>query len=155
MQLPPELDPRQVSPDPETMRFHSQLEAALVAAATTGGSIELAFGIAEEMRSRGLLTTTIAQALALTLYLLSSRHLESTPDAPDPYGVLARRLVTMGRLTQEDIEVATYGTILNAGLINGWLMAPLYDELSRYGGPDPAFQGLLAGIERRETETPS
>jgi hypothetical protein len=143
------VDPQQVSPDPESMRSHSQLEAALVMATCPGGSPEPAFAIAEEMVSRGLLSSTPARAVALTLFHLTLQHLQSTSDLPDPYTEMTRRLVESGRLHQEDVDIAVYGTIFNTGLAQGWLDAATYDELERFGGPDPEFRTLLARIARR------
>lgn len=151
MELPPELDPGKTKPDPETMRMTRQLEAALAVAAAPGGDPDTAFAIAEDMSARRVVASTPPRVVAAGLFQLTLRHLHIDLETPDPYSVLARRLVGAGRLEQLDLDLAAYGYVLTVGLDRGWLDAEMYDRLEQFGGPDRAVRILLARIERRAT----
>lgn len=173
MNLPPELDPRQVAFDPEASAKASQLEAALVVAATTSSdlpdkvgpipperkdeitrkavalleSAKAAFTVAKEMAARKLVSGTPGQTVASALIQLTIQHLQASPEEPDPYALLCRRWVQAGVLQQEDVTTARQGLYLHIGLNQGWLPAEMYDELKRIHSSAMAI--MLAGIEPR------
>lgn len=173
MNLPPELDPRQVTFDPEASAMASQLEAALVVAATTSSelpdkvgpipperkdeitrkavalleSAKAAFTVAEEMAARKLVPGAPGQTVAGALIQLTLQHLQASPEEPDPYSLLCTRWVQAGVLQQEDVTAARQGLYLHIGLNQGWLPAEMHDELKRINSP--VLATMLAGIERR------
>lgn len=127
----------------------AELQAALVRAVASGGQVEPAFAIAQAMVNRRLMDGSAEVMIALTLFELTLKHYQQTPDAPDPYVALSHRLVAAGRLRQSDVDTAVYGRILSTGLAQGWLDARFYDRIAVFAGEHPAVRSLMAQIERR------